>query len=111
MRPGLDVTLAESQGKKAAFLKEAGRVLQLPLKVAASRVEDLAVENVFDVVTMRAVDRTGQMLPVAAARAKAGGNLVRFVAESESDGIDGWVESERLGVPNSRSFVVVLVRR
>lgn len=54
-RPEIAVTLAESQGKKAAFLKEAARVLDLPLTVHSARAETL--QRTFDCVTLRAVDR------------------------------------------------------
>jgi 16S rRNA (guanine527-N7)-methyltransferase len=54
-RPKISVTLAESQGKKAAFLKEAARVLELPLTVHSARAETL--QHTFDCVTLRAVDR------------------------------------------------------
>ena len=40
-RPEIAVTLAESQGKKAAFLQEAVRVLEIPAKVFAGRGENL----------------------------------------------------------------------
>src|ERR1700722_12701692 len=37
--PDFRITLAESQGKKAAFLREAARTLNLPTEVWADRVE------------------------------------------------------------------------
>jgi len=54
-RPEIAVTLAESQGKKAAFLQEAVRVTGASAKVFAGRSEALGLE--FDCVTLRAVDR------------------------------------------------------
>ncbi len=62
-RPEVAVTLAESQGKKAAFLQEAVRVLGIPATVHADRAETL--RTVFDCVTLRAVD--GMPRAVAAA--------------------------------------------
>jgi 16S rRNA (guanine527-N7)-methyltransferase len=53
--PEIAVTLAESQGKKAAFLREAGRVLGLNMAVFGQRAEQLPQQ--FDCVTLRAVDR------------------------------------------------------
>jgi 16S rRNA (guanine527-N7)-methyltransferase len=53
-RPEIAVTLAESQGKKAAFLRESVRVLELPASVHSARAETLATR--FDCVTLRAVD-------------------------------------------------------
>jgi len=56
MRPDLCVTLAESQGKKAAFLREVVRALGLQTEVWAGRVESMSAERRFDVVALRAVD-------------------------------------------------------
>ena len=54
-RPEIAVTLAESQGKKAAFLQEAVRVLGLSARSTLSGPKLLTVG--FDCVTLRAVDR------------------------------------------------------
>jgi 16S rRNA (guanine527-N7)-methyltransferase len=62
-RPQIAVTLAESQGKKAAFLQEAVRVLGIPAKVHADRVESL--RTVFDCVVLRAVERMPQAVAAA----------------------------------------------
>ena len=71
-RPEIAVTLAESQGKKAAFLQEAVRVLGLSAKVFAQRAELL--ETNFDCVTLRAVDKMAEAVK-AAARLVAAGRL------------------------------------
>jgi 16S rRNA (guanine527-N7)-methyltransferase len=67
--PTLPVTLAESQGKKAAFLQEAVRTLQLPTQVWPARVESLPAHRTFDTVTLRAVDSMPSALAAAALRA------------------------------------------
>jgi len=76
-RPELAVTLAESQGKKASFLREAVRTLGLKTEVWAGRVETMppvaGVKREFDVVTMRAVDDMGRAVVEARGRVKAGG--------------------------------------
>lgn len=56
-RPELAVTLAESQSKKAAFLREAVRTLGLKAEVWAARVEAMEPGRVFGAVTLRAVDK------------------------------------------------------
>lgn len=56
LRPELQVMLAESQGKKSAFLREAVRSLALTTAVHAGRAEDLVGSRYFDVVALRAVD-------------------------------------------------------
>jgi 16S rRNA (guanine527-N7)-methyltransferase len=63
LRPEITVTLAESQNKKAAFLREAVRILELPANVHSARAETLP--DKFDCVTMRAVDNMSAALPAA----------------------------------------------
>lgn len=57
VRPDLNITLAESQNKKASFLREVIRSLGLPTQVWGGRVEMMPEARKFDVVTLRAVDR------------------------------------------------------
>ncbi len=63
-RPEIDVTLAEAQGKKAAFLQEAVRVLGIPVKVHAGRAELLKMQ--YKCITLRAVDRMDEAVEAAA---------------------------------------------
>ncbi len=63
-RDSIAVTLAESQGKKAAFLQEAVRVLGISAKVHAGPAEEL--HTVFDCVTIRAVERMTRAVGSAA---------------------------------------------
>ncbi len=78
--PGLSVTLAESQGKKAAFLREAVRLLGLHAEVWSSRVEDMPLVRRFEVVAMRAVDSPEAARAAAWNRVTQGGWLVEIVA-------------------------------
>jgi len=59
----ISVTLAESQHKKAAFLREAVRTLGLSAHVHSGRAEVLSSH--FDCVTLRAVDNMAQAIPAA----------------------------------------------
>jgi 16S rRNA (guanine527-N7)-methyltransferase len=68
-RPEIAVTLAESQSKKASFLHEVARQLAIPVKVHASRAEDLS--ETFDCVVLRAVDKMPKA--VASATKMVGG--------------------------------------
>jgi len=72
-RPEIAVTLAESQGKKAAFLQEALRVVGVSAKVHSGRAEGLG--RSFDCVTLRAVDRMGRAVHSAAELVGPGGWL------------------------------------
>ena len=108
MRPNVHVLLAESQGKKASFLREAARTLQLPCEVWAGRVEELPEERTFDVVAMRAVDSTSAMLPVASSRVARGGALLRFLAQGESATFADLVLTDEVSVPLSRGRLIRL---
>jgi len=66
IRPEISVTLAESQNKKAAFLREAVRTLSLETKVHSARAETL--QTTFDAVTLRAVDNMAAAIPAAIQR-------------------------------------------
>ena len=58
LRDDLQITLAESQNKKAAFLREAVRALNLKVIIHAARAEDLKCK--YDCITLRAVDHMHQ---------------------------------------------------
>ena len=76
LRPGIQVTLAESQSKKSSFLREALRTLNLPnAEVWAARAEALPASRQFRIVTLRAVDNMEAALTVARARVVPGGQL------------------------------------
>jgi len=63
LRPEITVTLAESQNKKASFLREAVRTLDLSTKVHSGRAEEL--KQKFDCITLRAVDKMESAIPAA----------------------------------------------
>jgi|ERR1043166_5406224 16S rRNA (guanine527-N7)-methyltransferase len=72
--PGSAVHLVESTKKKAAFLADAARDLNLPVTVHAERIEDFAPANrvSFDVVTARAVAPLTRLLGYATPLLKTG---------------------------------------
>jgi len=82
-RPEIAVTLAESQGKKAAFLNEAIREVGVTTLVHAGRAETLGVQ--FDCVTMRAVDRMEIAVQEAARLVRPGGWLALMTTDAELD--------------------------
>ena len=79
-RPEIAVTLAESNGKKAAFLREAVRVLRLSAAVYAGRAELLTGR--FDCVVLRAVDRMPSAVEAAARLVASLGWLVLMTTEN-----------------------------
>ena len=87
-RPEIAVTLAESQGKKAAFLQEAVRVLEIAASVHSVRAETLG-GTAFDCVILRAVDKMHQAVRAAAKLLLPGGWLALMTTESELEGLEG----------------------
>jgi 16S rRNA (guanine527-N7)-methyltransferase len=70
LRPDIHVTLAESQNKKASFLREAVRSLDLPtIEVWPDRVESMPTIRQFHTVALRAVDHMAAAIASAAPRA------------------------------------------
>ncbi len=67
-RPEIRVTLAEAQGKKVSFLREALRVLSLDGEVYDGRVETMPQQLRFDAVSMRAVEKMTLAIPIAVQR-------------------------------------------
>lgn len=84
-RPEITVTLAESQGKKAAFLQEAVRTLEPSAKVHSARAEELA--TVFDCVTLRAVDKMELAVQAAAKLVRLGGWLALMTTTADVDAL------------------------
>jgi 16S rRNA (guanine527-N7)-methyltransferase len=84
--PELKVTLSESQNKKASFLREVVRTLDLGTEVWGHRVEDLPASRRFDVVTLRAVDNPTLALELARRRLAAGGQILHLAAGSPPEG-------------------------
>ena len=74
--PGLQVTLAESQNKKAAFLHELVRKLDIKAEVWSQRVEKMPSSRTFSVVALRAVDDPRLALKLAEARVSGTGTLL-----------------------------------
>ncbi len=96
-RPEIHVTLAESQNKKAAFLNEAVRVLEINARVFAARAETLAAT--FDSVTLRAVDRMDSAIERASHLIVPGGWCVVMTTDASLEAMQrssGAIEWEKV---------------
>ena len=80
-RPEIRVTLAESQRKKAAFLRETVRRLGLASEVFDGRVEEMPPDRRFSIVVLRAVDRMIESSKSALTRVAPNGWLVVFTTK------------------------------
>jgi 16S rRNA (guanine527-N7)-methyltransferase len=91
-RPEIAVTLAESQGKKAAFLQEAIRLLGIASTVYSGRAETL--KRQFDCVTLRAVDRMQEATKGASRLVRPGGWLVPMTTRADLAALEAAAGSE-----------------
>lgn len=91
MRPEMQVTLAESHARKAAFLREAVRELGLATRVFAGRAQHLPKRSV-GCVCLRAVDPVHQALQAASALAEERVCILggRSMQEVYTGGLGGW---------------------
>ena len=115
--PGLQVTLVESNGKKARFLREAVRTLVLPnAQVAEARIEAAPGSGTFDAITARALATLPRILELGGHLLAPGGQLLAMKGVVPDDEIaalpPGWrvARIEPLAVPGlagERHLVVV----
>lgn len=76
-RPDLQVTLVESNGKKARFLREAVRQLKLGnARVAESRAEAVAEPGAYEQITARALDTLAGIIAVGGHLLSPSGRLL-----------------------------------
>ena len=103
LRPEIAVTLAESQNKKATFLREAVRTLNLTTEVWSNRVEAMPATRRFDAVALRAVDNMDAALPEALTRIAGGGQLVLLTSAASAP-----ADGETVPLPGSQSTILYL---
>jgi 16S rRNA (guanine527-N7)-methyltransferase len=112
LAPELTLTLIESHNKKAVFLREVIRTLQLDgAEVFCGRAEQWA--KTADFVTLRAVEQFARSLPVAAALVAPGGKLCLLIGAGQIPTAQqilgaGWRWQEPKLVPRSSERVVVV---
>jgi 16S rRNA (guanine527-N7)-methyltransferase len=109
----LKLTLVESNGKKATFLREVTRVLELrDVTVLCERAETISVKA--DLVTLRAVERFGETLPTARKLTKPGGRLALLIGNSQAEiarskiGDANW--GLQIKIPESTNRVLIIGR-
>lgn len=115
--PGLQVTLVESNGKKARFLREAVRTLVLAnARVEEARIEAAPGAGTFDAITARALATLPRILELGGHLLAPGGELLAMKGVVPEDEIaalpPGWrvARIEPLVVPGQegeRHLVVV----
>ena len=113
--PQIAVVLAESQTKKAAFLREAVRTLDVPVEVFAGRAETLI--RTFDCVVLRAVDRMGKAILAASSLVEPGGRLALLTTDSRIEALKSamtqlpFTWDQPLPLPSSEARVLLFGKR
>ncbi|MBA2238761.1 MAG: 16S rRNA (guanine(527)-N(7))-methyltransferase RsmG [Lysobacter sp.] len=101
-RPDLQLTLVESNGKKARFLRETVRALPLPnVRVAESRAEALDEPAAFDAITARALATLADILAVGGHLLKPSGKLLAMKGASPHEEIAALPAGWRLDAVHS----------
>jgi 16S rRNA (guanine527-N7)-methyltransferase len=112
-RPEIQVTLAESHGKKASFLREAVRSVGIRGEVFEGRVETMPEGRVFHAVTMRAVEKMELAIPTAVRHTER--YLALLTTERSAPAYRQltpelqWLES--LPLPNAEQMILAIGRR
>jgi len=83
-KPDIHLTPIESNQKKATFLREVIRKLALTqVEVFAGRAQDFRSQG--EVVTLRAVERFDEALPIAATLVVPNGNIALLIGEQQTN--------------------------
>jgi 16S rRNA (guanine527-N7)-methyltransferase len=114
--PQISLTLIESSHKKSTFLREVARALTLTdVNILTARAQDLPPARVFDVVTLRAVERFAEILPTAATLVAPAGRLALLIGTSQLDDAHTHLPSftwhPPVPVPQSRSRTLIVGNR
>lgn len=109
LRPAADIVLAESQLRKAAFLREAAWMVGSRARVWAHRVEEMEAGRRFQVVVLRAVDNMREALEHAFARLQPGGTLAFLIPGGGVDNLPEakWNSVQTYDVPFSAGRILV----
>jgi 16S rRNA (guanine527-N7)-methyltransferase len=109
--PSVALTLIESNHKKAAFLREVTRFLRLTgINVQSARAEH--IDQTFDFVILRAVERFTDILPIAAGLLAPSGRLALLISSSQfeqaSSVLPQLIWQPPLPIPMSDSRILVV---
>ncbi|MEO6119947.1 MAG: 16S rRNA (guanine(527)-N(7))-methyltransferase RsmG [Terriglobales bacterium] len=113
--PRVAVTLVESNNKKATFLKEVVRTLQLKnVSVLVERGEALSGKLKANLVTMRAVEKFAASATLAAALLQPDGRLALLIGAAQTDEaariLHGLSWQEPVAIPGGNARVLLVGR-
>lgn len=111
LAPEVEVTLIESNQKKSTFLKELVYLLGLQnVKLFSGRAESYSQSA--DLVTLRAVEKFGEVLPVVLKLVSPGGRLALLIGTSQIDLAKRLLPEvqwqKTVGIPSGHSRVLLI---
>ncbi len=110
--PGVSLTLIESNQRKATFLREVVRALNLPqIETVMDRAENLPIQA--EVVTLRAVERFERALPIVPRLLRPNGQAALLIGSAQVEVAKAALPlhwQEPIPIPLSRSRVLLLGR-
>lgn len=116
--PALRMRLVEAQYRKAIFIREVIRDLELEdCEVVSERAEALVGKSAgtADLVTLRAVEHFDQVLPTAASLVSPGGRLALLIGREQltaaKSGLSGWTMFPEIPILLSNSRVILIARK
>lgn len=110
VHPEIQVTLAESQNKKASFLREVVRTLGLAhVEVWAARAESLPASRLFHTVTLRAVDN--MTAAIAAAGPRATQQVVLLTSPGSLPTLPDFPDQTQIVIPESENRILLRASR
>ena len=110
--PALDVTLIESNTKKAAFLGELRRELEMEkAHIFHGRTNALGPVEMFEHVSGRAVGKYAELLEWAKKRLTPGGSVLLWLGETQTREVldnTGWKWREPVPIPQAKARFIVI---
>lgn len=113
-RPWITLSLIEAQQRKATFLREVARAINLDLHVINRRAEDVAESQPASasVVTMRAVERFESILPVATQLVRPEGIIALLIGSAQvplaRNLVGNWHFLPEILIPGSQDRVILM---
>jgi 16S rRNA (guanine527-N7)-methyltransferase len=110
--PKIALTLIEANHKKSAFLREVARALRLnDVRIENARAETLP-PSTFDFVTLRAIERFADVLPIAASLLSSGGRLGLLTSSNRvntaHESLPAFTWNSPIPIPASQSRAVLV---
>lgn len=112
--PAIPLTLVESQGKKATFLREICRAMPWLADVAVLNARAETLTRSAELVTLRAVERFERVLPIAVSLVAPGGQLALLIGEAQRERALSLLprgESSSRALPQSQQRILLTWRR